>query len=171
MYKIKTFILLILLPLQVWSQKRSKVIFGELLGQTSLVSLNYDTRFEKGKVNGWGMRVGAGLYSGMACEICDFVTGGIGSFPVSVNYLLGKKNHHLELGTGVTFHAIKKNNDIRPFIGFNGGKSTKNYGSFTVGYRYQEIQNFIVLGIAWNPVYNQFGMNPKNGGVFLGFNF
>lgn len=74
----------------------------ELLGASSMVGVNYDSRFKAGSP--WGYRVGLSWgYSNND----NFFSGGGSSLraylaPVAVNYLLGNKRHSLELGFGAS---------------------------------------------------------------------
>jgi len=91
-------------------------------GSGPFLSFNYDRRFMK-KVNGPGFTAGLGLwgFSGLT----------VFSVPVSVNYLLGKDSHFLELAGGVTFLTtggkLFAGNSNQPRFIFH----------FNAGYRYQ----------------------------------
>jgi hypothetical protein len=78
----------------------TRAIFAELGGPGLPYSLNYDFRFDKTKINSWGMRVGAGGY---ALDGDSFF-----SVPVMVNRLLGKGPHYFEVGFGATFFAYNR---------------------------------------------------------------
>ncbi|GAB2616862.1 hypothetical protein GCM10027035_11530 [Emticicia sediminis] len=171
MIKYPLLYLLLILSTYTFSQKRASAIYGEILGQTSLFSVNFDSRFNK-SADGLGFRVGYGVSTAYACKYCDFIVLKGNIIPISINYLLGKKKHHIELGTGITASIAKKSLSNVPILGLGIGDytPTKNYGTFTLGYRYQEISNSIVFGLAWMPTYNKFDLNPRNFGISLGVN-
>lgn len=163
-------LLTLILPMYTYSQNRSPVIFGEILGQTSLISVNYDSRFKK-SAEGFGFRIGYGLSSAFACKECDFMVLKGNIIPVSLNYLLGKKKHHLELGTGVTAFLASRESQAFPVLGLGIGdySLSKNYGTFTVGYRYYKKSPSLFFGFAWVPTYNKTDFNPRNLGISVGY--
>jgi hypothetical protein len=77
----------------------TRSVFVELGGSGLAYSFNYDFRFDKTRIDSWGMRVGAGGYK----------IGGDSFFslPVLVNRLFGKGDRFFELGLGLTFFGAK----------------------------------------------------------------
>lgn len=70
----------------------------ESLGPGSLFSIKFDTRFAK-RENGLGFNIGiGGAPLGMFGQSCN--SGFQLALPFGLNYLVGKQNHLLELGTG-----------------------------------------------------------------------
>ena len=63
-------------------------------GAGFFLSAIYDRRFGK-RPNGPGLGLGIGYFSGGGASAT--------TFPLSINYLIGKRNHFLELGGGATF--------------------------------------------------------------------
>jgi hypothetical protein len=163
-------ILTLIIPIYTFSQNRSKAIFGEILGQTSMISVNFDSRFKKSN-EGLGFRVGYGISNAFACKECDFIVLKGNIIPISVNYLLGKKKHHLELGTGLTAFIASKDSPALPILGLGIGdySLSKNYGTFTIGYRYYKKSPSLLFGISWVPTYNKYDLNPKNVGISIGY--
>lgn len=96
-----------LLPLTLWAQnqtvsaERQQSIYLELGGASTIVGINYDSRFSE--FSHWGWRTGLSWgYS----ESSDFLDGDENTrayaVPVEINYLLGNQHSHLELGMGVS---------------------------------------------------------------------
>src|SRR6476661_7281192 len=70
----------------------------EALGPGVSSSFNIDSRLTK-KENGIGFRAGIGITPlGWLKDACN--TGSLNSFPVGINYLMGKSQHLLEFGAG-----------------------------------------------------------------------
>ncbi|MCP9765037.1 hypothetical protein [Lacihabitans soyangensis] len=167
MAKHYTILLTIFLPLYTFSQSRNPVIFGEILGQTSLISVNFDSRFLKCD-DGLGFRIGYGMSNAFACKECDFIVLRGNIIPISLNYLLGKNKHHLEFGTGLTAFLSKKNSSAFPILGLGDYNLSKNYGTFSLGYRYYKKTPSLFFGLAWVPIYNRNNFNPRNFGISMG---
>lgn len=109
-----------------------KVLFAELGGPGGLLSLNYDTRFQK-SVNGLGIRFGLGL-------LFDPYSSGI-SIPVALNYLAGTQSHFLEVAGGASFIRFKEENQDS---WYNFEKESFLAPFAWAGYRYQPLhQKFV----------------------------
>ena len=80
----------------VMAQQKTRNLSVELLGAQNIVGINYDSRF-KGN-SGLGYRVGLGYGYGNNSSLFDQKINGVG-VPLELNYLLGKKNSKLELGS------------------------------------------------------------------------
>jgi hypothetical protein len=97
---------ILLIAANAFSQERvaNKAIYAELGGGSVIMSFNFDTRFNPHSHLGWGARVGAGFGIGTFQETNTFVTSSYYSFPVQINYLLGRPNsrHTFEIGAGAT---------------------------------------------------------------------
>jgi hypothetical protein len=127
----KTYLIaLSLLSANLVFAQRSKIIYAELGGNAITYSLNMDTRFAKTN-DGVGVRVGACFFRKDALV-----------FPVQLNYVIGKKDHGLELGAG-----------IYPLISLI--KSTENVyaPSAAVVYRYQPTDKHFSLRVGWTPTF------------------
>jgi hypothetical protein len=126
------------------------VMFVEAGGNGLGFSLNYEGFFSR-KV---GIRLGVGslLIYGL-------------SFPVMLNYYVGKDNNKLELGAGI--------------VRFNGGADDSIFGDeattllgFTIGLRHQKQFKGVVVRVSFTPLYN-----PEKdrfipfGGLSVGFTF
>lgn len=127
-----------------------------------------DMRFKKGKSNGFGFSAGLGTalnYNAIEdfayFEINDskgidhpkFIT-----IPISINYLIGKKNHHIELGIEALSAII-----TGKALNYNGIIPTKtNYTTFRIspfpliGYRYQPKGKGLMVNAIWRPMPDYF---------------
>jgi hypothetical protein len=105
---------------------RAKSVYAEIGGNGLEFSVNYDFRFAK-KQDGFGARAGIGIIAN--------IDGSAVTFPLGVNYLLGKRSNYLEAGLGVTIVNFNSN-----FFG-NNLKSTTSLFVPSLGYRYQPICN------------------------------
>jgi hypothetical protein len=115
----------LLISLNTFSQtSHASNAFLELGGNGGFLSLNYDRRFSEGN-NGFGGRIGLGLGGG---EAGHSGIGAVPTLPIGVNYLLGKGQHHLEAGAGVTIGTSD--------FGFADDESSV-YFVPSLGYRFQ----------------------------------
>lgn len=135
----------------------------EFMGAHTVMGVNFDSRF-KGN-DGLGFRVGVGLVRDGLTDYED-VRGF--SVPLELNYLLGEKNHHLELGAGVNLGSCKfghYNNDRGYFgdryitIQTRWDENRFAYFIFgNVGYRYQRPSGFVAR-VGLTPSFNFGGEN------------
>lgn len=125
----------------------AQAIYGELLGNGLLFSVNYDFRFTKSQ-KGLGMRLGTGFFGGSG--------GGILTIPVGINHLAGKAPNYFESGIGVTYATITGKDD---FFSGNGGSLLIP----SIGYRYQPENNGFFGKIAISPLISL----EKDGGWFF----
>ena len=135
----------------IYAQTGNKTIYGEI-GGPGILSVNFDSRFTH-KISGPGFRAGFGAVPlfGLAITV-----------PAGVNYLLGSKNHFLELEGGVSFvHEFANHND--------GWFSSDAYSTLFqyayIGYRYRSKHDF-VLRIGFCPVFDNGETLP-----FVGLSF
>ena len=70
-----------------WSQS----VYIEFLGKGFVNSVNYEQSFGK-DLQGFNVQIGVG-----------FAPTSLITIPASVNYVFGRKSHHFEMGTGVTY--------------------------------------------------------------------
>lgn len=121
----------------VYSQEQARTadierntVYVEAFGQGLAWSANYDRLFNTNKTFMNSLTVGI-------TYVPEFVGFGVGDtyvgIPVSYNWLLGKKSHHLELGVGLTSMFV---------IAANTGGSDIFYlaAAPKVGYRFQRPQ-------------------------------
>lgn len=180
--KLKVFFLfLVAFPVCSHAQ-REQGVFLELFGASTTVGLHYDTRFNDH--THWGGRAGLAYTYSKSQDFFESAperTRGF-SFPVAVNYLIGKRKHYAEVGIGVsygyytcTYHDAAG----REVQHDNSG----TFGFFDLGYRYQSEQG-VMIRAGINPgmalaQYNQLGRS-ENGVdrsaiiypyVSIGYNF
>lgn len=126
-----------------------KSIYGSFLGNAPLGSVNFDMRLNPDKIAGLGFRTGlSGSYSHYGYK--DATLG----VPVTVNYLLGKKNSYLELGlNGTPEFRIKKSDFANS--GTPIGVTEKDaffHGHFNIGYRFQPLKDKgVMFNALWTP--------------------
>lgn len=166
-------ILMFLLNAFVYSQQPSSdkafQVQIEALGPASLLSVNIDSRFGK-KENGLGFRLGLGGSPlgmfGVSCNVGTQI-----SVPLGINYLVGKKQHLLELGGGLVPTIISATKRYCPNLnpGFFSDE-TGSYAFLSAGYRYQPVQQKRkTYRVFISPLF-QNGFSPKFwGGASIGF--
>lgn len=153
MRRIIVFGAILFVTISVMAQKRVQSLSVELLGAQNMAGINYDSRL-KGN-SGFGYRVGIGFGYGDNSGLFDQDIKGAG-VPIELNYLLGKKNHKLELGLGASLgiYHVKESTwyYYQPVPPETEGHdeqytSTSNlFGYFIfgdIGYRYQRDNGFM----------------------------
>jgi len=154
---------------QVDSLTRRKAVFVELLGNGVLFSANFDMRFVKGKDGSIGFRAGLGdFFLNAHSGNVDVIVNGI-TFPMEVNYLLGKSRHFLETGIGITPYYIKTKLTFSDYR-FNG-KGLNLMSFLNIGYRYQPLNKGLMFRVNWNPLITYDGLFFKWFGLSLGYVF
>ncbi|HAD11931.1 MAG TPA: hypothetical protein DCF33_05780 [Saprospirales bacterium] len=159
------------LPAQGSLDKYHKNIFIELGGRGLAVSANFDMRLKRGVQNGWGVRAGAGT----SLELLDAapkVNGGPGllTFPVAVNYLVGRRRSSFDAGIGLT--PIHVNYEKISIVGdkFLYGPRWALFGLLHLGYRFQPLRRGVMFG--GNVVLGRWsGGSYTTAGFFLGYGF
>lgn len=144
-------------------------VYVEFLGPGILYSINYDRRLTEHI----GFRAGISAWSIdsldlIFLQITDFK---YRSFPLTINYLTGKKSSHLELGIGVMPIFVEGTFQVFYFLGSSTGDKTSSLlGIGTLGYRYQHPRGGMVVRAAANPIFNRSGASLSFG-FSLGFAF
>ncbi|MFL0683328.1 MAG: hypothetical protein ACJLTB_08875 [Algoriphagus aquaeductus] len=163
-------------------------VYMELGGAGLAYSFNYDFRFDKTRMDSWGMRLGAGGYG------IDGDT--FFSLPVMVNKLYGKGPHYFELGAGMTLFAFNQDrysysycssgyvdasgqyictNTVVENYGYefilpvNG--SPNLMGTLNFGYRKIPVDGGFTWRINLTPIFNNNGFWPLFAGVGFGYAF
>ncbi|HSI77927.1 MAG TPA: hypothetical protein VK957_18655 [Lunatimonas sp.] len=153
----------------------SQSIYAELGGAGLAYSFNYDFRFDKGDINSWGMRVGAGGWSRNDGNYSE----GLLTVPVQVNRLLGKSRHFFEFGGGATFIYYRDrnswgNNDY-VYKNFNfildSGNTPAFMGTLNMGYRKIPEDGGFTFRANITPIFNHTGFWPLFGAVSFGYSF
>ncbi|MHA7128473.1 hypothetical protein [Algoriphagus namhaensis] len=157
----------------------------ELGGAGLPYSFNYDFRFDKTKMDSWGMRVGVGGYT--TSNESFF------SLPVMVNRLYGKGPHYFEIGAGFTFFAFDDKFDDTycnsGYFDVNGNYICNSYyessynfildvdgspsvmGTLNFGYRRIPVDGGFTWKVNLNPIFNNNGFWPLFAGVGFGYAF
>lgn len=182
-------IFIFLLVFSLYAQEEEKLptqsVYVELGGAGLPYSFNYDFRFNKERMDSWGMRVGVGGY---ATESESFF-----SIPVMVNRLYGTGPHYFELGFGFTFFGFDDNYDDYycidgTFDEFGNYQclqyedSSYNFilevdgspsimGTLNLGYRRVPVDGGFTWKINLNPIFNNNGFWPLYAGVGFGYAF
>ncbi len=166
----------------------TKSVYIELGGAGLPYSFNYDFRFDKERMNSWGMRVGAGGY---AIDGSSFF-----SLPVMVNRLYGKGPHYFEMGFGLTFFAFDEDNYSYSYCSNGYYDSNGNYvcnsyyeesstyefilpvdgspslmGTMNFGYRRVPLDGGFTWRVNLTPLFNNNGFWPLYAGIGLGYAF
>lgn len=172
---------MLILSVGMIAQNKVSSVSLELLGAQNTVGINYDSRF-KGN-SGLGYRVGIGFGYGDNSSLLDQNIKGVG-VPIELNYLLGKKNHKLEIGIGASLgvYHVKETTwyYYQPVPPETEGHdepytSTSNrFGYFMfgdIGYRYQRDNGFM-FRVGISPSFNfgdQYGLNKSAFYPYIGF--
>ena len=147
-----------------------KSVYLELLGNGLAYSVNYDMRFKKNQQDGLGFRIGAGGFSitGYDSDGVE-VKGSLLTFPIELNYLIGKKRSALETGIGVSplFLGAKIEVDDEKIGGTGSGANV----FLNLGYRFQPLKKGFTARINWTPIINSGGFIPAWFGISLGYSF
>lgn len=114
-------------------------IYGEILGNSSALSLNYDRIIFNREVLKLTLSTGFGivptrlLHRAFGNPVPNNLPGSIG-VPIACNLLLGKESHHLEVGLGFSYIQGER------YVAYNNvgtGYSKTVYQVGRLGYRYQ----------------------------------
>jgi len=142
-------VLIILYFVNDLQSQSNKLIYGELLGNGIFWgSINYDQRFKK-ENDGLGFRLGVSIV---------YPQGGEFTFPVMINYLIGKKKHQLELGGGIVY--------LTHLISFNSGDDLSGL-AFTGSVNYRlNFDSGYVFRIGYTPI-----IDKTSYPVWLGLSF
>lgn len=159
-------------------------LYLEIGGAGLPYSFNYDFRFDKERMDSWGMRVGAGGYS------LDGDT--FFSLPVMVNKLFGKGPNYFEAGFGLTLFGFDNDSSSYCIDGYydsNGNYVCTSYqndsyefilpvdgspsvmGTLNFGYRRVPVDGGFTWRINLTPIFNNNGFWPLYAGVGFGYAF
>jgi hypothetical protein len=119
-------------------ERAPKAVYLGLGGAGFLFSLNYDSRFSK-RADKFGFAIGIGGFPG-GSEAALMI-------PFSINYLVGKKEHFLELAGGATYTSGE--------IGISRSFPTGQFFFLHVnaGYRYQRSPKGFLFRGGFSPLY------------------
>lgn len=153
-----------------------KNIYMEFLGSSVLAGVNFDMRLKKGRMDGIGFRAGIGGFSasGTDQETNTQISGGIVTFPIELNHLIGKRRSSFETGIGIlpmyaTVSGVGELTDYQYIRGEGFGIAG---GYLTLGYRLQPLKTGFMLQFNWNPmILRGSGFNTGWFGLGLGVGF
>lgn len=143
--------------------KYQKAVFLEAFGNGYLASINYDTRLNKGRSDGWGVRMGIG--KGHFFETDEpSNTSRYTTIPLSMNYILGAKRNGLEMGLGITpsftFHSVSGNS-----------KNVSLGGFANINYRMQPLKEGLLFRIGFTPYFDKNEFEPTYLSASIGYGF
>lgn len=153
--------------------------FLELGGAGLIYSVNYDFRFDKGNLQSWGMRVGAGGFArGLQAE--SESSYGFVTVPVQLTRLFGRNEHYFELGGGATFiysryyfedalNPTRVTKDLEFFL--DTGDTPSFMGTLTFGYRMVPQNGGLTYRANLSPMFNNNGFLPLFIGIGAGYAF
>lgn len=155
-------------------------VYVELGGSGLPYSINYDFRFDKQRIDSWGMRMGAG---GWAVKDGDYSSTSVLTIPVQFTRLLGKDKHYFEVGGGATY--IRYRRTFNDWYGGGGNQITRNnwdfildtgdtpslMGTLNLGYRRIPTDGGFTFRANLNPIFNHNGFWPLWFGVGFGYAF
>ena len=169
MKKLLTCCLLVLITLNCLAQRR-KTVFVEALGNGLTVSGNFDLRLKADQNDGLGLRagIGGGSLSGIDDQ-GNSASMGIVTFPLAVNYLVGKKRSAFESGIGITPVYVTASGRINDDVFSGSGLALT--GFLNLGYRYQPLNNGFMGHIKWTPAITSSGFFPSWFGLGIGYSF
>ncbi len=140
---------------------KGRGVYAELFGNGILYSFNYDQRFEQ-RLDGLGFRVGASYVA---------VDGdGVATFPVGLNYLLGKNGKYFELGVGGTY-GIGFDSSNTFASGDDRTTDDEFIGTMTIGYRREPTDGGFLFRVALTPFFGNGVFWPFFAGVSFGYAF
>ena len=127
-------------------------IYTEAFGQGFCWSLNYDRLFntEKRIMNSYT----AGIV--YVPESIQFGDGTYYGIPLSYNWLIGKKSHHLELGIGLTSLLVNPNSSVK--------SDFYAYLTPKIGYRFQRPQGGLFFRATATPMIDLLNVNTYKSG-------
>jgi hypothetical protein len=151
-------ILLVCLSLSAQDIYKRKAIYGEVGGSGVFGSINYDFRFNPGRNDGIGMRIGGSFIPGVVV------------IPIELNNLIGKNRIALEYGGGVTAAYFYDNT----LIDLTLEDQFENFGVIAfgkVGVRYTPVDNGLFLNFNYYAMVNHEGLIPVWLGLGIGYSW
>jgi hypothetical protein len=156
-------------------------VFVELGGPGLVYSFNYDFRFDKDRLDSWGLRMGAGGYARTDTWSGGSDRNALLTVPVQVTKLFGRSVHFFEVGGGATFIYFRdeysgwgnNNGQVRKNFDFilNSGDTPALMGTLNFGYRKIPVNGGFTYMANLIPIFNQNGFWPIWAGVGFGYAF
>lgn len=140
-----------------------KAVFLEVFGNAYLASINYDTRLNKSRNDGFGVRFGLG--KGHFFETDEpSNTSRYTAIPLNMNYILGSKRNGLEMGLGITpsfsFHSVSGNS-----------KNITLGGFANINYRLQPLKEGLLFRLGFTPYFDKDEFKPFYLSTSIGYGF
>lgn len=146
---------------QQTEREQGRGVYFELFGSGLTYSINYDQRFEK-RFDGLGFKAGLS-YIGV-----DGTS--VATFPLGLNYLLGKNGKYFEMGLGGTYLAgADRSNTF-----FTGdGRTTGDgfVGNLILGYRSEPQDGGFLFRASVTPMFGSGFFWPFYAGFSFGYAF
>ncbi len=167
------------MPTKAQYMEPTQSIYLELGGAGLIYSFNYDFRFDKGNLESWGMRIGAGGFArGLQSE--ESSSYGFVTVPMQLNKLFGKNEHYFEFGGGATFiysryyyrdlhNPTTINKELEFFL--NTGNTPSFMGTLSFGYRKIPQNGGFTYRANLSPMFNNDGFLPLFFGIGGGYAF
>lgn len=181
---LQVFIFLIFLyPLESLAQYSppTQSVFVEFGGPGLVYSFNYDFRFDKDRLDSWGLRMGAGGYARTETWSDGRNSNGLLTIPVQATKLFGRSVHFFEVGGGATFIYYRSEysdwgstgTQVRKDFDFilNSGDTPTFMGTMNFGYRKIPVNGGFNFRANLIPVFNKNGFWPLWAGVGIGYAF
>ena len=138
------------------TERPPQAVYVQGGGAGFFISANYDRRFGK-QLNGAGFGVGIGHFSGGGASAT--------TFPLSLNYLIGKRSHFVELAGGVTYTSGR--------LDFADIDVSGNFFFYhlNAGYRYQHPTSGFFLRAGISPLFFTDSRDMTSYFLGLGYSF
>jgi hypothetical protein len=154
--------------------QRHKNIYAEFMGSHLLAGVNFDMRLKKGVMDGIGFRVGVGGLTAKGQDANNVAELGLVTFPIELNYVVGKKRSSMIAGVGVlpAYATIKGEGEITNYEYIEEEGFGVPAGFLTLGYRFQPLKTGVMFQVHWNPmIVRGSGFQPGWFGAGIGIGF
>jgi hypothetical protein len=126
-------------PRRIVTDRPPQAAYFQLGGSGPILSANYDRRFGN-RLNGLGFAAGLGFWGQSGISIF--------SVPVSLNYLLGRSTHFVEIAGGTTFVTASFD-----FYDSNSEQGSGFLHHANLGYRYQPANGGFFFRGGFSPLF------------------
>jgi hypothetical protein len=140
---------------KIVTDRPPQALYFQLGGSGPILSANYDRRFSK-TLNGAGFAVGLGYWRDFGISMV--------SIPVSLNYLIGRKTHFVELAGGTTFLTAS----TLDWYDEDGTTESAFIHHVNLGYRHQPAAGGFFFRGGFSPL---FGAGESFMSFYLGFGY
>lgn len=137
-------------------------VFFEFYGNGIFNSFNYDTRFSN-KPDGWGGKAGFG-YAPVDGDPYF-------SFPIAINYLIGRNGHYFEVGGGANYLVVNAQNPGGKIRNIEIADWEGWTGSVILGYRYHPEDGGFLFRAGVTPMFKKDEYIPFWPQISIGYAF